>query len=93
MPFYRTTNGHGWLHMKASRRSALPNPCRAARLADDDPKLGKYCSRVSVVVCDAVVGTDVAGNPATCDMPICEHHRQRAAKDVDYCPRHRRPTP
>jgi hypothetical protein len=44
--------------------------------------------RVSSKLCDAPVGTDLAGKPLTCDMPLCKRHANAIGPDRDLCPRH-----
>jgi hypothetical protein len=87
MPFYRTPDGAGTMHLNMGGKPA-PLPCRGLRLDTDDPRLSKFCCRVSVALCDAPAG-EVDGKPVTCSMPVCEHHRTKGGPNVDYCWRHR----
>lgn len=89
MPIYRTDDGKGWMHVNFGRNGG-PLPCAAARLdADTWPNLGEKCGRMGGKLCDAVVGTDLAGKPLTCDMPLCKLHATHVkGQDRDYCPRH-----
>lgn len=68
--------------MTFSGRGPAPAPCVAR-----DPE---RCGRMSVALCDAVVGRDEAGRPRTCDAPLCERHRHRIGPNRDLCPRHQR---
>lgn len=88
MPFYRTADGAGTMHLNFGGRRG-PAPCVAfdADAPRHDARV-RRCCRVSVALCDAPVGTDLTGEPLTCDAPICERHRTRVGV-LDYCPRHR----
>jgi hypothetical protein len=79
--WYRTPDGAGTMHVNFGRKGG-PAPCAAAALDTDNLALGRKCARLSIALCDGPVGE------ATCDMPICEHHRTVGGKNVDYCPRH-----
>jgi hypothetical protein len=90
MPWYRIGEpGEDVIAHVNFGRKAGPVPCRAPRLPGDKPDWGNACGRLSVALCDAPAGEDLAGKPLTCDMPICEKHRARGGENVDYCPRHR----
>jgi len=81
MPWYRTPDGDGSMHVKFGRKAGAV-PCAAPALASDNLKISRKCLRLSIALCDAPVGD------TTCDMPLCEHHRTSGGKNVDYCPRH-----
>ena len=88
MPFYRTPGGTSTMHLNFGGRRG-PLPCAAPALENDNRAISAKCLRPSRVLCDAAVGTDLAGKPLTCDMPLCEHHATHVnGSDVDYCPRH-----
>ncbi len=91
MPFYRIDlgpNKSGFAHLNFGRKPG-PRNCVAPALHFDDPtQFGGKCARAAVALCDATVGTDFNGKPATCDAPMCEQHRTHVGGDVDYCPRH-----
>jgi hypothetical protein len=86
MPWYRTPDGAGSMHVNFGRKAG-PVRCAAPALDTDNLAIAKKCLRLSVALCDAPVGYD------TCDMPICEHHRIVGGKNVDYCPRHQHLAP
>lgn len=89
MPWYRTEDGRGIVHVHVGRRAA-PAMCRATRFAEDNPQHGDACGRVSAWQCAALVGHDVDGTALACGMPVCERHATRVGtSDVVYCPRHR----
>lgn len=94
MPFYRVDLGperSGWAHINIRR--AL-RPCVGPALEfDDAAQFGGKCGRISIALCDAPAGEDLAGKPVTCDAPLCEHHRTRGGTNVDYCPRHKHLAP
>lgn len=87
MPFYRTEDGQGSMHVNFGRKAG-PLPCAALRLEGDAPLLSPRCCRLSVALCDGPAGKDLSGKPLTCDMPVCERHRTRGGTQIDYCPRH-----
>lgn len=89
MGFYRTEDGAGWMHIHLARKRGSPASCVALALESDNKELGPRCGRMSVALCDAPVGKDLAGKVLTCDAPMCENHRTSAGKNVDYCPRHK----
>lgn len=85
-------------HINFGRRKGRPGrpaSCVAPRFAEDKPDWGDRCGRMSIALCDAPAGHDLAGKPTTCDAPMCELHRRKGGTDVDYCPRHQHlaPTP
>lgn len=90
MPFYRTHDGQGTMHVNFGRRRRGPAACVGDRLPGDDLKIGLKCFRISVALCDAPAGSDVDGKTLTCDAPICEHHRTSVGANLDRCPRHSR---
>lgn len=94
MPFYRMDFGDGKtgvVHLNLGRRRGSP-PCVAPRLETDDPAAGAKCGRMSVALCDFVVGKRVEmGDPMgdrTCDAPVCERHRTTIGPNRDHCWRH-----
>lgn len=89
MPFYRMGEpGEDFVaHVNFGRKPGAAG-CRAPRLPGDKANWGDTCGRMSVALCDAPAGQDLAGKKLTCDMPLCEHHRARGGKNIDYCPRH-----
>jgi hypothetical protein len=96
MPWYRTEDGQGVMHLcvRGRQQSMAPRACRAPRFETDNPKVGAICGRLGDTLCDAPAGTDLAGKPLTCDMPICERHATHVAgRDLDYCPRHKHLAP
>ena len=92
MPFYRTEDGRGTMHVNFGRKSG-PLPCVGPTLPEDDVTLGSRCFRMSVALCDHPAGQDLAGKPLTCDAPMCERHRTKVGPDQDHCPRHARQQP
>jgi hypothetical protein len=82
MPWYRTPDGQGVMHLCIRGRGGSPQACQAEALPGDK-QLGTKCGRMSVALCDG----------RHCDIPICEHHRVVGGKNVDYCPRHQHLAP
>lgn len=96
MPWYRTEDGKGTFHIdfgRGRRGVAGPLPCLGPARPGDDLVVSKRCCRISVALCDAPAGKDLAGNPLTCDMPLCEGCCTRGGTNVDYCPRHKHLAP
>ncbi len=87
MPFYRTEDGQGTVHLNFGRRGG-PARCVAPALPGDDLGLGPKCARPSVALCDHPAGKDLGGRPLTCDAPVCDHHRTKVGQNLDRCPRH-----
>lgn len=89
MPWYRTDDGNGVMHLCVRGRNGAPAACRAPRLEGDNHAHGEECGRMGGKLCDAPAGKDLGGKPLTCDMPLCEKHATHVdGKDLDYCPRH-----
>lgn len=87
MPFYRTEDGLGTVHINFGRKGG-PAPCVAV---DGDLKVfpvPRRCNRMSVALCDFPVGETLGGTPLTCDAPMCRKHRTSVGPNVDHCPRH-----
>ncbi len=91
MAWYRSADGGTTYHVNfgRGRRAAAntPAPCVGPMLATDNPTVGKRCCRLSVALCDFVVGRDETGT-RTCDAPVCDHHRTTVGPDRDHCWRH-----
>lgn len=88
MPFYRSQDGQGVLHLNFGRRGG-PLPCAAPRFEGDNAAHGDRCGRAGGKLCDAPVGQTLGGKALTCDMPLCAKHAAHVdGKDLDYCPRH-----
>jgi hypothetical protein len=85
--FYRTDDGQGSMHINFGRKAG-PAPCIASALDSDNLSISKRCVRLSVALCDGPAGKSLDGKTLTCDAPICERHRTRGGKNIDYCPRH-----
>ena len=86
MPFYRIDQADGttaMVHMRLAARST-PTACKC----DDFANANERCLRMVVALCDHPAGEDLAGNPVTCDRPMCERHRTGVGDDLDHCPRH-----
>jgi len=47
-----------------------------------------FCSLSSTKLCDAIVGKTLAGDPITCDTPMCDSHARQVGPDKDFCPKH-----
>ena len=67
--------------------------CVAPRFEGDKPDWGDRCGRMSIALCDAPAGRDLAGKPLTCDAPMCELHRTPGGTNIDFCPRHKQLAP
>ena len=99
MAWYRSADGGTTFHVNFGRGRAAakntPAPCVGPMLATDNPTIGQRCGRISVALCDFVVGRRVElGDPAgdrTCDAPVCDHHRTKMGPDLDHCWRHGKP--
>lgn len=79
MPWYRTDDGQGVMHLCIRGKRGSPEACRAPRLEGDDPAHGESCGRMGGKLCDA----------PHCDLPLCDRHATHVpGKDRDYCPRH-----
>lgn len=87
MPFYRTDDGQGTMHVNFGRKAG-PAPCRGPLLPGDATAFGDICGRMSVALCDFPAGRTLGGQPLTCDMPLCEQHRTKVGTNQDHCPRH-----
>lgn len=87
MPFYRTDDGRGTMHVNFGRKTG-PLPCVGPLRLGDDPAIGTRCGRLSVALCDHPAGEDLGGKALTCDAPMCEHHRTKVGPNLDHCPRH-----
>jgi hypothetical protein len=93
MPWYRTDDGQGVMHLCIRGRQGSPLPCRARRFETDNPAHGDVCGRVGGKLCDAPVGENLLGKPLTCDMPLCPKHATSGGTNIDYCPRHKHLAP
>ena len=47
-----------------------------------------FCNARSTRLCDGERARTLGGGVITCDLPICDAHRQHVDPDLDYCPRH-----
>jgi hypothetical protein len=45
-------------------------------------------TRPATLLCDAIIGKTLGGDPITCDSPICVHCAKRVGPDKDFCPKH-----
>lgn len=85
MAFYRMNepgDPKAVAHINFGRKRG-PLPC----MAPDPDTPAERCARMSVALCDGPAGVDLAGNPLTCDAPMCSHHRTSVGPNRDLCPR------
>jgi len=94
---------HGAARTAAVRKEENLMPCSHVKFPDGTTAIVKhgarrlprckFCPRShdaapATLLCDAVIGKTLGGDPITCDAPVCAKCARHVGPDKDFCPKH-----